>query len=202
MNSQYDEITLSAYIDGELDSETMHAVEMFIQENDDARRYIFEAVKVNAHLRASMNASLHAEIPQRLMNAVNKTPAKKSGRFAPLLRIAAAIVLVLVGVGGGTLINSQKDLPFSAVLAPFSTRYSQVIEEALENNVSGTSRQWQEPRSAHSVAVTPVKTYRDKQGIYYREYRLEVTSANESRQLNGLAYRDVDGKWQTKILYF
>ena len=202
MKSQYDEITLSAYIDGELDSETMHAVEIFIQENEDARRYIFEAVNVNAHLRASMNAALHAEIPQRLMNAVNKRPAKRSDRFTPLLRIAAAIVLVLVGLGAGTLMNPDKDLPFSAAIAPFSTRYSHVIEEALENNVSGTSRQWQEPRSTHMVAVTPVRTYRDKQGIYYREYRLEVSTANERSQLNGLAYRDVNGKWQTKVLYF
>ena len=98
--------------------------------------------------------------------------------------------------------SPNKDLPFSAAMAPFPAQYSHVIEEALENNVSGTSRQWQEPRSTLIVDVTPVRTYRDKDGTYYREYRLEVNSANERSQLNGLAYRDVNGRWQTKVLYF
>ena len=202
MKPQYDEITLSAYIDGELDPETMHAVEMFINENENARRYILEAVRVNAGLRASMNMTLHEEIPQSLLNGITERATKKTGRAAPLLRIAAAIILVVIGLGAGTLLRSNKNLPYSAAIMPFPAQYNQVIEEALENNVSGSSRQWQEPRSTLIVDVTPVRTYRDKQGTYYREFRLEVTSSNEHSQLNGLAYRDVNGKWQTKVLYF
>ncbi len=202
MKTQFDEITLSSYIDGELDTETMHAVDMYIQENEEAKCYILQTVKVNADLRASMNATLHEEIPGQLLDAVKNVPKKETGRFAPLLRIAAAIVLVFIGLGAGTFMRSNKDLSFSTAMMPLPARYSHVIEEALENNVSGTSHQWQEPQSTLRVDVTPVKTYRDKQGVFYREYRLEITSANERSQLNGVAYRDDSGKWQTKVLYF
>ena len=202
MKTQYDEITLSSYIDGELDTETMHAVDRYIQENEDAKHYILQTVKVNAGLRAAMNATLHEEIPQRLLDTVKNTPKIETGRFSPLLRIAAAVVLVFIGLGAGTFMRSNKDLPFSTAMMPLPARYSHVIEEALENNVSGKSHQWQEPRSTLRVDVTPVKTYRDKQGTFYREYRLEITSPNERSQLNGVAYRDDSGRWQTKVLYF
>jgi surface antigen len=49
--------------------------------------------------------------------------------------------------------------------------------------------------------VTPVKTYRDKNGQYFREFRMEVSTATERRQINGLAYRQ-NGEWKTKAVYF
>jgi hypothetical protein len=47
-----------------------------------------------------------------------------------------------------------------------------------------------------------LKTYRDKAGVYYREYRLEVNRNNQTLQVNGLAYRAGKGAWKTKALYF
>ena len=49
--------------------------------------------------------------------------------------------------------------------------------------------------------VTPVKTYRDKNGQYFREYSMEVQTDTERHQINGLAYRK-KGEWKTKAVYY
>ena len=77
-----------------------------------------------------------------------------------------------------------------------------VIDAALEFNLSGKSRDWKAPGGSITVKVTPVKTYKDKAGVYYREYRLEVATDTHHSQINGLAYRTDNGKWSTKVMYF
>ena len=80
--------------------------------------------------------------------------------------------------------------------------YRQVVDAALENVLSGTPHEWRNGLRPVTVRVTPLKTYRDKAGVYYREYRLEVNRNNQTLQVNGLAYRAGKGAWKTKALYF
>ena len=71
----------------------------------------------------------------------------------------------------------------------------------MEYNLSGTPRQWQSPENQAVIIVTPVKTYRDKNGQYFREFQVEVTTPTQNRQVNGLAHRQ-KGEWKTKAVYF
>ena len=71
----------------------------------------------------------------------------------------------------------------------------------MEYNISGEPRQWQSPENQAVIIVTPVKTYRDKNGQYFREFRMEVSTASERRQVNGLAHRQ-KGEWKTKAVYY
>jgi surface antigen len=207
MNQQFDEVTLSSYIDGELDAATMREVEAFVEKSPDAKKYVLNVVKTTARLRGGMNAALHENVPDHLIDAVRSHPVKKgkSGRDLirhPFLRIAAAIVLVLLGFGAGSILDRQGKDALPVLSAPLPTVYSDVVDQALEFNRSGKSREWQAPRDSLLVRVTPVKTYRDKSGRYFREYRLEISSANERRQVNGLAYRTAGGKWKTKAVFY
>ena len=102
MNKQFDELTLSAYIDGELDAATMLEVEAFLEKDADARKYVLHVLKTTARLRGVMNEVLHENVPDPLIDAVRSHPVKKGSRTLvrhPSLRIAAAIVLVLLGFG-------------------------------------------------------------------------------------------------------
>jgi len=207
MTQEFDELTLSAYIDGELDAATMREVEAFVKKDPDASKYVLTVLRTTARLRGAMKEALHSDVPEHLIDAVRSHPAKKawSGRNLirhPFLRMAAAVVLVLLGFGAGTVLQRQSKDILPALFPPFPAVYSDVVDEALEFNRSGISREWRAPRDPSVVKVTPVKTYRDKNGRYFREYRLEISDANERRQISGLAYRTAGGKWKTRAVFY
>jgi len=207
MNTQpkFDERTLSAYIDGELDVDTMFEVETWLEQDEKARCYILNAVKTSAYLRSSANAALEEEVPDRLLDMFSppQSPNRQRRWSAhPLYRMAAAVLLVLIGMGTGLWIELNGNSRIPAMMLPLPDRYHQIVNETLEHNISGASRQWREPQISSIITVTPVRTYRDQNGLYYREYRMEVATDTDRNQVKGLAYRDATGDWKTKALYF
>ena len=205
MNKTYDEAMLSAYIDGELDVATTHEVDLLIEKDEAIARYMLDTVRTTALLRANMNVVMHEEIPQRFLDTLSPQQMAKSRRkpvIRNLIRVAAILTLGFLGIGIGILMEHIPGQHFPVEIAPLPARYSDVVDAALEFNLSGKPREWQAPRAGVAVTVTPVKTYRDQGGVYYREYRLEVATGAERSRINGLAYRTVNGKWKTKVLYF
>jgi hypothetical protein len=190
MNQKFDDITLSSYVDGELDPESMREVEAFLESDSDARKYVMNAIRITARLRESMNKVLHEEVPEHLINTIlpqQKKEGRRSTLFQPLFRMAAAIILILLGFGAGWLLPTNGDEPVFTMLTPFPAGYKQVVNDAMEHNLSGAPRQWQSPENQAVIIVTPVKTYRDKNGQYFREFRMEVSQ---------------HGEWKTKAVYY
>ena len=204
MTQKFDPIILSSYVDGELDPESMAEVEAFLESDAQARKYVVNAVRTTIRLRASMNKVLYEEIPGYLTHTV-LSKQKKDDRRSILLqspfRMAAAIVLILLGFGAGWLIPTNGNEPDFVMPAPFPAAYSQVLNDAMEYNLSGSPRQWQSSENQAVIIVTPIKTYRAENGQYFREFKMEVSIATERRQVSGLAYRQ-GGKWKTKAVYF
>ena len=203
MNQYFDEITLSSYVDGELDSDTMREVETFIEKDSAARNYVIHAIKTTARLRASLSGILHEEIPEYLVESIRTAPKKNYGRaYHHMFRLAAAIALIMLGYGAGSLILPGGKNDFSTMYDPLPANYSQVVNDALEYNLSGTPRQWQSKRNQVRISVVPVKTYRDNSGQYFQEFQLYVVTESGSHQINGLAYRIAKGKWKTKAVFY
>jgi len=205
MKKTFDETILSAYIDGELDTATMGEVDSFLEKDREAARYLVQTVRTNALLRANTNAVLQEEIPQRLQETLSPQQVARSRRkpvMRNLLRVAAVVILGFLGFGIGMLMERNAGENYPAVIAPLPARYSDVVDAALEFNLSGKSREWRAPKGSITLKVTPVKTYRDKAGVYFREYRLEVATGTQRSQINGLAYRSANGNWTTKVMYF
>lgn len=205
MKKTFDQTILSAYIDGELDAATMDEVNSFLEEDPQAASYVLETARTNALLRASMNAVLQEEIPQRLLDTLSPQQISRTRRkplIRNLIRIAAVVIFGFLGFGLGTLMERSTGENYPAVIAPLPARYSEIVDAALEFNLSGKSREWTAPKGSIALKVTPVKTYRDKEGVYYREYRLEVATGTQRSQINGLAYRTANGNWATKVMYF
>jgi hypothetical protein len=206
MNTQpkFDERTLSAYIDGELDLDTMSEVETLLEQDEKARHYILNAVKTSAYLRSSANAALEEEVPDRLLDMFSppQSPKRQRRWSAHPLYSMAAVLLVLIGMGTGLWIELNGNSRIPAMMLPLPDRYHQIVNETLEHNISGASKQWREPQISSIITVTPVRTYRDQNGLYYREYRMEVATDTDRNQVKGLAYRDANGDWKTKALYF
>jgi hypothetical protein len=205
MTWQLGERTLSAYLDGELDDVAMQEADEYLQQDAKAREYVLNATRTTAFLKAASNAILHEEVPEHLVAGV-KSHGDRGGRRRPVVRtvfrIAAAIVLVLLGYGAGNFLMNNQLGYLPVTVAPVLEQYGHVVDAALEHNLSGTPRKWSEPQQTTMIMVTPVKTYRDSKNIYYREYRLEVIAENQQQQVDGLAYRSSGGKWITKALFF
>ena len=205
MKKTFDETILSAYTDGELDAATMDEVNSALEKDPEAARYVLDTARTKALLRANMNAVLHEEIPQRLLDTLSPQQIARSRRrpvIRNLIRVAAVVILGFLGFGIGTLMERNTGENYPAVIAPLPASYGEVVDAALEFNLSGKSRDWKAPGGSIAVKVTPVKTYKDKAGVYYREYRLEVATDTQHSQINGLAYRTADGNWATKVMYF
>lgn len=206
MKKTYDETTLSAYIDGELDTASMLTIEHVIESDASAKGYILDAVKSGAHLRAALNSVVEEEVPDRLREALMAMPPdpvhQKPSVMRNMIRIAAAVVLLLIGFGVSEIVDRFGSRSEQAFIEPLSGPYRQVVDAALENVLSGTSHEWRNGLRPVTVRVTPLKTYRDKAGVYYREYRLEVKRNDQTMHVNGLAYRAAKGNWKTKALYF
>jgi len=205
MNHGFDEMKLSAYLDGELDTADMFQVEETIENNEDAQRYVLDAVRSTARLRAGMNSVLQEEIPERLLNTIDHSERKKARpdlRIPQLVRIAAVFIMVLIGFGTGMVVNREVVKNTPPLMEYFPANFSEVVDDTLEHYLSGTSKEWHSQGDTLAVKVTPIKTYRDKNGVYYREYRMEMTVEDELRRLNGLAYRTSDGRWKTRAFFF
>jgi len=204
MNRKFDDITLSSYVDGELDEQSMREVEAFVESDAEARQYVVNAVRTTARLRGSMNTVLYEDVPEQHIGTIfpqSKKEDRQSAVFRPLFRLAASILLILLGFGAGWLIPTSGDQPAFNMPTPFPAGYNRIVQEAMEYNLSGAPRQWQSPENQAVIIVTPVKTYRDKNGQYFREFQMDVTTPTQSRQVNGLAHRQ-KGEWKTKAVYF
>ena len=193
-------------MDGELDAEAMHEVERVIDSDESAKRYVLDTVKSGAHLRSALCGVIEEDIPDRLLEPFitkkSKPAVRKQTVFSHMIRMAAAVVLLLAGFGISQILNRSESPSRLAFVEPLSGPYRQVVDTALENYLSGTSHEWRQDRQLVTVRVTPLKTYRDKNGVYFREYRFEVERKDRTMFVNGLAYRASKGNWKTKALYF
>lgn len=205
MKNTYDETLLSAYFDGELDVATMTEVDSLIEKDPAVAQYLLDTLRTTAGLRAESNAVLQEEVPQRLQDTLAPQQIVKFRRrpvISNIIQIAAVLFLGIFGFAIGTLMERNTGQNYPAAITPLPARYSDIVDTALEFNVSGKAHEWRAPGRSIAVKVTPVKTYRNQEGIYYREFKMEVITDTRQSRINGLAYRTTGGKWTTKVLYF
>ena len=214
-----DEGTLIAYVDGELDSQTVRLVEGKLSTDENAAKYVEHLREIAALSRIAFNDTLHDSVPQALKDTILKNTAAESTdtdstvvAFAPraknewkiALPMAAAVACLFLGLGGGYQ-YSKTSTGNALKLAAFTLEQDKsamdmALNKALEVNMSGDTRTWTNPDSHRSAAFTPVKTYQDKSGAFCREYRKSVDTSGQQETTFGLACRDDKGTWKTRYL--
>jgi hypothetical protein len=204
MAAEYDQLTLSAYMDGELDRQTMSEVERYLDNDAEARRFVLEAMRTTVLLRAGSNEALHEPVPTRLQNVFADPPLRSSlwqGLDFPGLKLAAAFALVVVGVGLGLIFQPTADPVGQLPSFQLPSAYRQVISQSLETHLSGDPLAFDLNAAGHRIVITPIKTYRDKNGQYYRRYTMELISGDSQRTYRGMAYRTGRSDWRTTALF-
>ncbi|MGZ0189897.1 MAG: hypothetical protein ACKVH0_18155 [Alphaproteobacteria bacterium] len=126
--------------------------------------------------------------------------ADQSRSWRGLWSAAAAIVVLVLGVGGGIAgmdwrIDQVRDeLQLAATQERAELR--QTIQDALEGQPSGETVVWRDgPQGNVKAKVTPVRTYKSVSGQWCREFLIEGVRQMPSAAMRALACRDENGKW-------
>lgn len=70
------------------------------------------------------------------------------------------------------------------------------MQQALENNRTGSTTSWTNPDTHTRYRVRPTKTYKKPSGQYCREYTTNAVIAGKTQQMYGTACRQPDGTWK------
>ena len=103
----------------------------------------------------------------------------------------------LVGTAIGTLAGAMIGQDIGRTLDQADRAYiQQTTQQSLEMSRSNQTSSWANPDSGNRGAVTPTRTYQDRDGRYCREYQQTVIVGGEQQQAYGTACRQPDGTWQ------
>ena len=202
--SEFDDATLSAYLDGELDRPTMREIEAYLDQNTEARRHVLDALHATVLLRASGRRVMDEPVPAALENIL-KTPRRAIvDRLwsRPFRRPAKALAALVLGIGMGWMMRPTPPDIAPGGFPALPAAYLQAVNESLENHLSGVPFIFESAVPGERIVVTPTRTYRNRRGQYYRDYRLELHTGEDHRQLRGLALRTGKSQWETTAIYY
>lgn len=198
--THYDDETLGAYIDGELERDTAAALAADLGNDPVLQRRVADLRAVNAALREWSAGLVPPQVAARPNGAPFANQNDRRRRPASGLRplwshaLAAGIALVF-GLGLGQFVSiapRQNGLAAEAAA-------SRLLQAALEHTVSGQAMSWTDDAARRSVTVQPIRTYRAT-STFCREYRetAVLTAQASERTMYGLACRDPEGIWNVE----
>ncbi len=221
-----DDAVLMAYLDGELEPDERAAVENYLQQNPAARATLEKWAVNDALVTNLLDEALSRPLPpiaaldaRRHSGPVNhaRPPAEHRSLVAGLFgglrngkqggmpgwAMAAGFMAIGLLVGGllgqnYTLRQVNQTYMQAGLLAPqVQLQAQQVMNKALEQQLSGESVTWQAPDSGAQGSVTPVRTFRTDEGVFCREFLEERVVYGQSYQARGIACRGDKG-WALK----
>ncbi|MEE9210918.1 MAG: RT0821/Lpp0805 family surface protein [Kiloniellales bacterium] len=224
MTARIEEERLVAYVDGELDAAAARAVEAAMAADPKLTATIAALRAEVALIRAAYQEPLRAEVPKRLVAAVDAAFAERqAGRSGPAggarwapgrswIRhpafgaIAASIVAVVVGLAGANYFAErgvERELArLEALRAADQEMIEAAISVALEKHVSGQPARWHNPDSGSKGSVEPLRTFKISTGQWCREYAHAIDLRGwKERQatLRAIACREAGGRWKTRL---
>ncbi len=185
-----DTLTMSAYLDGELDPETAAEIEVAAARDPELRQRLDGLLRVNAMVRVAYDEPLHEPVPDDLLAAINNCPAPARSQAdnviplrtaSPRVRrasaawatAAAAAVALVIGAGGALLTTSGTNETQTALTGETRTAVRQFVNEALETLPNGQQAPI-EVDNRFIGSVTPLRTYVNAEGIYCRDYVISM----------------------------
>jgi surface antigen len=117
---------------------------------------------------------------QRLVKAAGLSGLLLAAGFSPSYQVAAA--------QGGDLLYLG---------LPDSTRQvaRETVQRTLETVLSGEERQWRSPNGVERGYIMPIRTFKDSDGKYCREYREELHNGAGVHRRMRIACRGDGGEW-------
>lgn len=83
-----------------------------------------------------------------------------------------------------------------AMSSKWKRSYWKRLRRVMENNPAGRSLTWRDKTTGTRVTITPVSTMKSANGIFCRNFRMNITSQGGERSGAGLVCRDEKGYWK------
>ena len=200
--STIDDMTLSSYLDGELDYAHANEVTSQIHEHSSVQKRFLALATSQALLRAYGQTEARREVPHHLINTLHAKKKNKLVRIPPktIFQIAAVCVLFLSSYLVGRHYNIGPEYQPSLVPV-IPTSLAQTINEVLEYEKSGSEQNWVELAGGGTARVTPVKTFRGTEGKFYRMYLIDLSGEEGVRHFWAMASRQSKENWETKGIF-
>lgn len=217
MTGRIDMESLVAYVDGELGAAELRRIEAALADDPEARRSVRELRESAALLRSAFNETLNEPVPTRVLEVINTGVAERAtekargtsrggswGSPSWPWALAASLAALFIGFGGSFFfadyrIGQELARLESARDADRQARDDAVFQ-ALEKHVSGQTVAWENPDSGSRGQVTPVRTFKNRQGQWCREYKAQDFIADTPRIRHAIACREPEGLWRTRIV--
>lgn len=202
---------LMAYVDGELDSESASAVEAHLEKSPDARAAVAMYRETAGALRSAILPIGHTPVPDRLVDSIRSASAhivpvrrlSQHGWPRMVAAMAAGLVLVLLGSGGGFLAAEHRITALEterALQRQAAERYRQdAVQNALTTLISGKSMTWRSDGTVNG-RIVPIRTYKNRKGQYCREYREEFMDERGLSVRYAVACRHADSVWRNNYV--
>jgi surface antigen len=117
---------------------------------------------------------------------------------------AASIAALVIGLGGGYW---TADRQFRSDLAQRELQFQQdrlamegAVSAALEKHASGETLRWENAESGSHASITPVRTFKNSDGRWCREYLHDSEIGRESATRRAIACRVEQGTWRTRLV--
>ena len=197
-----DEISLSCYLDGELDyPRAKEVTNQILQDAKTQDRFVAMATS-HSLLRAYAQTEAHKTVPQKL------TQTLQQGRRRQLLsieqrtisQIAVAVLLFVASYLFGR--QHSIDQIYQPSLVPvIPASLEKPINSVLEYQKSGSIQDWIELQGGTSARITPVQSYRGPEGKFYRMYLIDLSEKDGAQQFWAVASRLGKENWLTKGVF-
>ncbi len=207
MTERIDLETLVSYVDGQLDERETGRVEAALAEDAEARETVRGLRESAELLRSAFNEALTVPVPAGILESINRAAADRAaGRrhWSWPAALAASLAMLFVGFGGGLLMVDLRVEQELAELRAIELTDQQAREaalfQALEKHVSGEAVAWRNPDSGRAGVITPVRTFKNRQEQWCREYRSKEELAGTAEIHLAIACREPEGLWKTRAV--
>ncbi len=217
-NGDFDDALLVAYVDGELDAMRAATVAARIAADSNLQAKADMMRRSAIHVREAFSDVALGPAPARLAallaggEGANVVPLQRRARqgWRPDLRrlalsAAACFVFLLIGVGGGQLLNRPGEddglrLAGASVGGAAEAAYFGALSRALEEGAAGARVEYRHEASGAEGTVIVLGEVATATLRLCREFRHEARQGTDASVETGLACRSADGGWQLLTL--
>jgi len=214
MTDRIDDAMLLAYADGELDPETCRQMERQIARDPDTAERVAGFRQDASMLKAAFQHVLYqspapeafahtATTPSRMPHPVTPKCVPRGTNFGWAMA-AGLSALMVGGFVGHQLAESDQHSLFQQLGVPTPGDHqtmNKALSVSLESSASGTATPWRNPDTGHAGEVMPVRTFKNKNGQFCREFIDTSSVFGTDRESGGVACRGADGAWKVRVRY-
>lgn len=204
-NIPVDDITLIAYVDGELDPQSCAEIESLLAADRALREKVRRLRESTSLVHAAFNHALYSAAPDGTVNnlapgivAVNREKQNTRRRPGRFFAIAASLAALLSGAFGGYFLAPGERHTAASISADEEKRLH-AFRQSIDKEISGTSVTWRNPDSGNHGSITPVRTFQNKSGQFCREFTEQQVIDGQQQLEGGVACRQDDGQWRVRM---